>query len=70
MGRIRNVFNKLADRVEMDRNLKGRIMSHIIVSIAFEDGGMHTMYPDDKLKTAQMLQEMVQERGLHCLLRK
>jgi hypothetical protein len=66
MGRIRNVLNKLSD----DKNLKGRELTDIIVCFAFQDGHIHAAYPSDKVKTAQMLQQMIEERGLHCLLKK
>ena len=70
MGRIRNVLNKLADDLEMDKNIKGREFTHIIVCFAFRDGHIHAAYPSDKVKTAQMIQTMAEDRGLHCLVKK
>lgn len=70
MGRIRNVLERLIDGFEMDRNLRGRELTDVIVCFAFQDGHIHAAYPSDKVKTAQMLQQMVEERGLHCLLKK
>lgn len=70
MGRIRNILHKLADDLEMDKNLKKREFTHVIVCFAFADGHIHAAYPGDKVKTAQMLQAMAKERGLHCLLEK
>lgn len=70
MGRIRNILHKLSDDLEMDKNIKKRELTHVIVCLAFSDGHIHGMYPSDKVKTAQMLQLMIQERGLHCLVKK
>ena len=70
MGRIRNVLNKLADDLELNKNLKKRELTDVIICFAFRDGHIHAAYPSDKVKTAQMLQQMIEERGLHCLLKK
>lgn len=70
MGRIRNVLTKLSDDFEMDKNLRKRELTEVIVCFAFADGHIHAAYPKDKVKTAQMLQSMIKERGLHCLLKK
>jgi len=70
MGRIRNILNKVTDDLELNKNLKKRDLTHVIVCLAFQDGHIHAAYPSDKVKTAQMLQQMIKERGLHCLLKK
>lgn len=70
MGRIRNILHKLADNLELNKNLKKRELTDVLVCFAFQDGHIHAAYPGDKVKTAQMLQKMIEERGLHCLLKK